>query len=294
MFGHINGIPVGQVFASRKEVAESGLHSPLMAGIWGANEGAYSIVLSGGYEDDIDDLSYILYTGQGGQNVPGGKQIADQEFKKGNRGLQLSHQYKLPVRVIRGHQIPNGPESGYRYDGLYFVEHVERVRGKRGFLICRFHLVSEMLFEQLESILLPHLKSSYARPSRVQGMTSRFKRDVKLCEKVKSLYDHRCQVCDVKLHSPSGPVAIGAHIKGLGRPHNGPDAIENMLCLCPNHHDQFDRLAFFVDPETLKITGLDGFEEKRIKVTKQHKLDKQFLEYHKELVLMTWEFSPVR
>lgn len=287
MFGHIDGIPVGQVFDSRKQVAESGLHAPLMAGIWGANEGAYSIVLSGGYEDDIDDLSYILYTGQGGQNVPGGKQIADQEFKKGNRGLQLSHQYRLSVRVIRGHQIPNGPKSGYRYDGLYYVENVERVRGKRGFLICRFHLISETSIEQLESTLGPQLKPSYARPSRVQETSSRLKRDVKLSEKIKEIYEYRCQVCDVRLNSPSGLIAIGAHMKGLGRPHNDPDALENMLCLCPNHHDQFDRLAFFIYPENLKIIGLAGFEEKRIRVVKRHKLDKQFLEYHKELVLMT-------
>ena len=60
-----------------------------------------------------------------------------------------------------------------------------------------------------------------------------------------------------------------------------------MLCLCPNHHDQFDRLAFYVEPENLKIIGLDGFKEGQIKVLKRHKLDKQFLEYHKELVLET-------
>ena len=61
MFGHIDGIPVGQVFDSRKEVAAAGLHAPLMSGIWGAQEGAYSIVLSGGYEDDID-TSITFYT----------------------------------------------------------------------------------------------------------------------------------------------------------------------------------------------------------------------------------------
>ena len=118
MFGHIEGISVGQIFSDRKEVAKAGIHTPLMSGIWGAQEGAYSIVLSGGYEDDVDDLNYILYTGQGGQDSPGGKQIADQEFTKGNKGLQLSCQYDLPVRVIRGHQIKNGPVAGYRYDGL--------------------------------------------------------------------------------------------------------------------------------------------------------------------------------
>ena len=109
-----------------------------MAGIWGAQEGAYSIVLSGGYEDDIDELDYILYTGQGGQDAPGGKQVADQLFTKGNLGLRLSCDYGLSVRVTRGHQIKNGPEKGYRYDGLYRVEKYERVQGKRGFYICRF------------------------------------------------------------------------------------------------------------------------------------------------------------
>lgn len=285
MFGHIKGIPVGQTFASRKDVAASGLHAPLIAGIWGASEGAYSIVLSGGYEDDIDELDYILYTGQGGQDAPGGKQIADQEFKKGNKGLQLSWQYQLPVRVIRGHQIPNGPASGYRYDGLYYVDRVERVLGKRGFYICRFHLVSETSLGQLEASLRPHLKSSYITPNRVQETTSRLQRNVKLSEKIKEIYSHRCQVCGVLLHSPAGPIAIGAHIKGLGRPHNGPDVMENMLCLCPNHHDQFDRLTFFIEPKSLKIVGLDDFNDRQLRVLESHKLDSQFLEYHKALVL---------
>ena len=111
MFGHIPDVSVGQNFTSREEVARAGIHAPRMAGIWGAQEGACSIVLSGGYEDDIDDLDYIRYTGQGGQDAPGGKQIANQEFTKGNKGLQLSCQYKLPVRVVRGHQLPNGPKD---------------------------------------------------------------------------------------------------------------------------------------------------------------------------------------
>ena len=93
-----------------------------MAGIWGAAEGAYSTVLSGGYEDDIDELDYILYTGQGGRDPSTGHQVADQEFIIGNKVLKLSCEYNLPVRVTRGHQIDRGPKSGYRYDGLYYVK----------------------------------------------------------------------------------------------------------------------------------------------------------------------------
>ena len=144
VFGHIEGTKEGQIFASRKELADSGIHTPPMHGIWGREqEGSCSIVISGGYEDDIDTLDYILYTGQGGQDAPGGKQIKDQKFTRGNKGLVLSKEYGLPVRVTRGFQVKNGPENGYRYDGLYYVKEYERIRGKRGFYVCRFHLESE-------------------------------------------------------------------------------------------------------------------------------------------------------
>ena len=55
VFGTIEGTEVGQIFKDRKALGESGIHTPTMGGIWGSNDGASSIVLSGGYEDDIDD-----------------------------------------------------------------------------------------------------------------------------------------------------------------------------------------------------------------------------------------------
>lgn len=286
MFGNVEGVNVGDVFNSRQELREAGIHAPTMAGIWGAQEGAYSIVLSGGYEDDIDELDYILYTGQGGQDVPGGKQVADQEFTKGNKGLQLSCQYQLPVRVSRGYQIQNGPISGYRYDGLYYVTKYERIRGKRGFYICRFHLQSETSLKELENKLSGNLKNNYVSPSRSSSTVNRLNRKVALSEKVKKMYDFKCQVCNIRLASPSGPIAIGAHIKPLGMPHNGPDVIENMLCLCPNHHDQFDYHSFYIEPETLTIIGLENFENSRLTVDKKHKIEKDFLKYRKEEYLI--------
>ena len=58
---------------------------------------ACSIVLSDGYEDDIDELDYVIYTGHGGQKTPGGKQIKDQEFKAGNLALKISFENNLPI-----------------------------------------------------------------------------------------------------------------------------------------------------------------------------------------------------
>ena len=280
MFGHIDDIKIGDTFVSRKAVSERRLHGPIQAGIWGTDRGAYSIVLSDGYEDDIDALNYIYYTGHGGRNDKG-VQIADQEFTVNNRGLQLSCQYKLPVRVIRGYQTQYGPKTGYRYDGLYYVESYERVIGKSGFYICSFHLTSENSIEQLERALAPSLKTSYVRPKRVQITSHRLQRNIKISEKVKKEYSFRCQVCNVLLGSPVGPIAIGAHIKGLGAPHNGPDIIENMLCLCPNHHDQLDCRSYYIEPDTKEIIGLDGFKGKKLHIHSKHKIEKQFLEYQK-------------
>lgn len=53
-FGPIPGVPVGTMWRFRVQVSESGVHRPHVAGIHGrSNDGAYSLVLAGGYEDDV-------------------------------------------------------------------------------------------------------------------------------------------------------------------------------------------------------------------------------------------------
>ena len=280
IFGEIEGTYVGQIFKDRKALADAGIHKPPLAGIWGSGEGASSIVLSGGYEDDIDDLNYILYTGHGGQDKPGGKQVSNQEYTVGNQGLKLSCDYNLPVRVTRGYQIKNGPPEGYRYDGIYYVNRYERIKGKRGFYICRFHLSTEKTIEKLEAQLKKTLKPDYKRTERKSSTIWRPKRNPKLPEYVKELYENKCQICNIFLKTPSGAVSIGAHIKGLGEPHHGPDNIENIICLCPNHHSQFDAFGFYIDGDTFEIKSLKGYEGKKITIKKKHNIDGDFFKYH--------------
>ena len=43
MFGIIDGTSVGDLYAYREELASAGIHAPLMAGIWGAQEGAIQL-----------------------------------------------------------------------------------------------------------------------------------------------------------------------------------------------------------------------------------------------------------
>ena len=143
IFGEIPGVSIGTIFINRAELAESGIHKQRQAGIWGMQDiGACSIVLSGGYEDDIDNMNRILYTGHGGQEFSGGPQVKDQEFSRGNKALALSYERQLPVRVTRGYQIENGPEKGYRYDGLYTVTNYFKEQGISGFYVYRYELVT--------------------------------------------------------------------------------------------------------------------------------------------------------
>ena len=68
----------------------------------------------------------------------------------------------------------------------------------------------------------------------------------------------------------------------MGKNHKGPDQVNNIICLCPNHHSQFDGYGFYVDPETLEIKGLDGYEGKKLTVKDGHNIDKEFFKYHYE------------
>ena len=87
--------------------------------------------------------------------------------------------------MTRGHQIKNGPLKGYRYDGLYYVTAFEKVKGKRGYYICRFHLSSESNIEELEGKLDGSLKSEYSSTKRSSTTIYRIKRNISLSEKSK-------------------------------------------------------------------------------------------------------------
>ncbi|TFY66121.1 hypothetical protein EVG20_g4963 [Dentipellis fragilis] len=166
--GHIKGTVIGQTWSSRTAIARDGVHKPSVAGIWGGKNYAYSVVISGGYDDDIDEGEIILYTGAGGRgkdedSAYGGNapQTEDQSFlNRGNAALQRSSLHSQPVRVIRGLYNSEG-KVYYRYDGLYDAK---LVQGKSGFLICQFR------FERRnDQDPLPHIGPPDAIPARPEN-----------------------------------------------------------------------------------------------------------------------------
>lgn len=275
VFGDIPGYPKGSLFGSRAELSLSGVHRPPVAGISGsARDGADSIVLSGGYEDDEDFGDVIVYTGHGGRDPQTGQQVGDQNFTRGNRALAVSGLNGLPVRVIRGasHDSPHAPPGGYSYDGLFLVEDYWHERGLSGFRVWRFRLrgISAPALSVGEERVL------YGPVPRCEVSVSRIVRDTALTREVKHLYAFRCQVCRARLEGIAGPYAEAAHIRPLGRPHDGPDAWENILCLCPNHHVLFDHGGLTIGDD-LSLTGWSG----RLSVHRRHDISRQYLRYRR-------------
>jgi len=241
-------------------------------------EGAESIVLSGGYEDDADYGDVLIYTGHGGRDPNTGQQVHDQPFTRGNRALALSGQNGLPVRVIRGsnHDSPYSPPAGYSYDGLYAVENFWHEVGKSGFKIWRFRLV-KIPEKTIPGQVLAEEPAGYSVPSRQEVRVSRIIRDTAQARLIKALYEHRCQICGIRLECPAGPYSEAAHIRPLGAPHNGPDTKDNILCLCPNHHVLFDNGAVSI-AEDLALIG----EDSQLTVHRNHGINRHYLAYHRE------------
>jgi putative restriction endonuclease len=210
-------------------------------------------VLSGGYEDDADYGAVILYTGQGGRDPETGEQVAHQLLNRGNLALATSKLRGLPVRVIRGKGAsPYAPAEGYRYDGLYVVDAYWKQRGAAGFVVWRYRLLRADRL--LDGMTVAEAYSPYSE-SRVPTSLLRIVRDTAMARELKTQYDYRCQVCGTRLTTPAGSYAEAAHIRPLGRPHNGPDTFDNLLCLCPNHHVLFDHGAFSLTDDLSFITS---------------------------------------
>jgi len=143
---------------------------------------------------------------------------------------------------------------GYRYDGLYQIASYWSEKGRDGFLVYRFRLerlpgqppVGE---QQSSSPLAPLVGAGLgsSTPQRELTTSSRVVRNTAVGNTVKEHYDHTCQICDVRLVTPVGPYAEGCHVRPLGKPHNGPDKTDNVLCLCPNCHVLFDTHALKID-----------------------------------------------
>ncbi|XP_025997050.1 E3 ubiquitin-protein ligase UHRF1 [Solenopsis invicta] len=163
--GPIPGVDVGTTWMFRIQVSEAGVHRPPVAGIHGREkDGAYSIVFSGGYEEDYDYGDEFLYSGSGGRDLSGNKRIStqskDQTLTRMNLALAKNCNAPVndkigadaktkwkegkPVRVVRNYKLGKfskyAPKEGNRYDGIYKVVKYYPDKSTHGFVMWKYVL----------------------------------------------------------------------------------------------------------------------------------------------------------
>ncbi|MYX31458.1 hypothetical protein GTY75_33450 [Streptomyces sp. SID8381] len=108
-------------------------------------------------------------------------------------------------------------------------------------------------------------------------------RDSRVKRQVKAWYDNTCQFCGtvIELATPPFAYSEAAHIQALGAPHNGPDRIENVLCLCPNCHVRFDMGARFLTDELRIIDSVTGKDLGPLTVHAQHRIRLEYVRQHR-------------
>ena len=110
-----------------------------------------------------------------------------------------------------------------------------------------------------------------SRPIRVLSEVNAILRRRSLVDKMKKIYKNSCQICGIRL-------AVGNevyysevhHIIPLGNPYHGSDSLDNMLCVCPNHHVQLDFKVIPLNIDSLKLV--------------KHKIEITSLYFHNSMI----------
>jgi 5-methylcytosine-specific restriction protein A len=104
--------------------------------------------------------------------------------------------------------------------------------------------------------------------ARQLTISNRIVRNSNVTKFVRNLYNNHCQVCGTQLKLNNGLFySEGHHILPLNK--DGPDIINNVICVCPNCHVLLDYGAIKIDVENITIVP-------------EHNLNLDFIKYHNE------------
>ncbi|MFP3358013.1 HNH endonuclease [Planococcus sp. SIMBA_143] len=108
-----------------------------------------------------------------------------------------------------------------------------------------------------------------------------------LVNSLKELYENRCQVCNDRLQVGYKKYYSEVHhIRPLGK-HGGPDTLDNMIVVCPNHHTLFDRGAISIDVAEKKVTHFskqERFDEYTLIL--KHQINPIYIDYHNKNIFL--------
>lgn len=147
-----NGLAIGAWYPRQLVALFNGAHGHQQAGICGsADEGAYSIVVSGQYDTlDNDCGTFLYYSGSRSHDNENPREPAPST--QGTLALHTSLTTGEPVRVLCAASAKStwAPFCGLRYDGLYTVVKVSHPRNAKGGLYEQFKLERNAGQEEME------------------------------------------------------------------------------------------------------------------------------------------------
>jgi len=231
-----------------------------------------------GYTDTIEEDGTVVYTGEG--------RNGDMTFTHGNKAVG---QHRGEKRELHLFQTLDG--GTVRYVGQYqchdhFWEELPDANDKQREAL-QFELIPTNEDFELSKVFDTELPQGSDRVERRTITQNRIVRDRNLVRYLKNLYDDRCQICgDQRLQDQDIGFSHVHHLMPLGKPHNGDDKLENVVVVCPNHHEDFEHGMIRVDPQTLEIqhfydTGLCG---ETIETKRDHEIGRQYLAYQNEVI----------
>ncbi len=116
-------------------------------------------------------------------------------------------------------------------------------------------------------------------PSRATEAVTRFLRDTKKVQKIKSKYRGKCQICGYVLRqSGSRTYSEVHHLRPLKD--GGDDDFGNMLNLCAKHHVELDYLVIGISKDCKTVVGRDDNVVGTVTFSVGHKLARKNVMFH--------------
>lgn len=117
-------------------------------------------------------------------------------------------------------------------DGGDVNHHLDKFEQQLSMTQDRYSLIQRSLLSLEENV-------GNEPPKRKYSFVKGFERNDRLSKYLKELYDWKCQICGFTIEKKGGGLyAETHHLEALSK--GGPDSIENIIVVCPNHHALFE------------------------------------------------------
>ncbi len=159
-------------------------------------------------------------------------------------------------------------ETQQDYLNSPYLQHGTRLHIRNGIMsipnYIEFSEEQKFIVAQLSNDNIDTNDQAERRPRNIDSIV----RNQSLVRLVKRLRDNTCQICAEKLQiGDNSYYSEVHHIRPLGMPHNGPDIIANMICVCPNCHKKLDY-------------GFAQIDFNNINLLTRHTIERVFIDYH--------------